>query len=397
MNYFISDRMSSMKPSAIREILKYSSDPEVISLAAGNPAPEAFPVQVVEKITEEILTENPIAALQYSVSEGDPGLRQTLRELLKSRYNIGREGDDLIIVSGAQQGMDLSCKCLCNEGDTIICEDPSFVGSLNAFRSYNANLVGVPIEADGISIEGLEKALKENPNTRFLYLIPNFQNPSSITMSLKKRQEVYRLARQYGVLILEDNPYGDLRFYGEDIPSIKSMDEDGIVIYCGTFSKILSPGLRVGYVVAERSLLSKLIVAKQCSDVHSTILAQLICNKFLTEYDLDAHLKMLRDLYRDRCELMLSEIEKQFHPCIQYTRPEGGLFIWCTLPEGSDIMSFCSRAIQEYKVAVVPGTAFTAVEGAPTTSFRINYTTPPCEKIVQGIQILGKMSHDLFD
>lgn len=391
MNYTFSDRISGLQPSAIREILKFTSDPTVISFAAGNPAPEAFPIGEVQRITAEILQDSPIAALQYSVTEGYQPLRDALTDLLKNRYNIGGQGNGLLVVSGAQQGIDLAVRCLLNDGDTIICEAPSFIGSLNCFRSYRANLVGVDMDEDGINIAKLEAALAANPRTRLIYLIPNFQNPSGITMSWEKRKAVYALAKRFGVLILEDNPYGDLRFSGEHIPAIKTLDTENLVVYCGSFSKILSPGLRVGFVCAANEILQKMTVAKQCNDVHTTILSQMICHKFITECDLDAHIKRLQTIYRGKCKLMLDGIQENFNADISYTTPEGGLFIWCTLPKGSDMMGFCSTAVQN-KVAVVPGSAFTTADDVPTTSFRMNFSTPTDAKIVEGCQILGALT-----
>ncbi len=396
MNYTFSDRIATLKPSAIREILKATSQPGVIPFAAGNPAPEAFPIEEVRNLTYQILSENPIAALQYSISEGYPVLRNRLKEYLKANHNIGREFDDLIIVSGAQQGMEMSCKIFCNEGDTIICEDPSFIGSLNAFRSYRVNLVGVPLQHDGIDVNKLEDALKANPKTKLIYLIPNFQNPSGITMSFEKRKAVLALAKKYDVMIVEDNPYGDLRFAGEAIPSIKSMDEDGHVIYCGSFSKILAPGIRVGHVTAPKEIIAKLTVAKQCEDVHTVILSQMICDGFMSHCDMAGHIAKISEIYKNKCQLMIDGLESEFSPNVQFTRPEGGLFLWCTLPEGADMINFCNIAVKEHKVAVVPGTAFTADTNASSQCFRMNYSTPTNEQIVQGIQILGKLTKELF-
>ena len=395
MKYQFSQKIDSLQPSAIREILKATADPSVISFAAGNPAPEAFPVETVQKIAAEILQENPVLALQYSVTEGYTPLRDRLAVHVKERYGIGQDFDQVLVVSGAQQGICLTAHCLVDDGDTIICESPSFIGSLNAFRSFRSHLVGVEMDDDGINIEKLEAALKANPRTKFIYTIPNFQNPTGITMSLEKRKEVYRLALQYGVMILEDNPYGELRIKGEPVPTIKSLDTEGIVIYCGSFSKVLSPGLRVGYVVAPREIVAKLTVAKQCADVHTTILSQLICDKFLAEYDFDAHIKGLQDIYRKKANLMIGEIDKKFNPAVSHTDPEGGLFLWCTLPEGADMMAFCQAAVENH-VAVVPGTAFLTDESEPTRSVRLNYSTPTDEQIVKGIDILGGLTYKLF-
>lgn len=393
--YNFADRMLGLQASAIREILKFTADPSVISFAAGNPAPEAFPSEAVEKITERILKSNPIAALQYSVSEGYTPLRDKLKADLKARHNIGRECDDLIITSGAQQGIEIACKVMCNAGDTVIVENPSFVGSLNSFRSYEANLVGVEVESDGISIEGLEDALKSNPNTKLVYLIPNFQNPTGITMSIEKRKACYELCKKYGVMILEDNPYGELRFAGTDIPSIKSIDEDGIVIYCGSFSKVLSPGLRVGYACAPKEVIQKMVVCKQASDVHTTALSQMICYEFMEQYDFSEHLKGLRAIYKNKCSLMLDCLAKSINPKITYTRPEGGLFIWCTLPDNVNMNDFCKKAVLN-KVAVVPGNAFLPNDSYKTQSFRINFSTPTDEQIIKGIEILGELTHDII-
>lgn len=282
MNYTFAEQVENLKPSAIREILKYSSDPSVIPFSAGNPAPEAFPTEAVREITARIMSEQPIDALQYSLTEGYPALREHLSGYMKKKHNVGRDFDTLLITSGAQQVMGLAVKALCNKGDVVLCEAPSFIGSLNAFRSLGARLVGVPMDEDGINLEALENAMKTEKNIRFLYTIPNFQNPSGITMSLEKRKAVYALAKKYEVLILEDNPYGDLRYEGEYVPAIKSMDEDGLVLYAGSFSKVLSPGLRVGYAIGPAPVVQKMIVCKQGEDVHTSILAQMICHEFMT-------------------------------------------------------------------------------------------------------------------
>ena len=361
MNYQFADRMGNLKASAIREILKHTQDPSVIPFAAGNPAPEAFPTEEVARISNEILTKTPITALQYSITEGYTPLREALKAQYKAR-NLFHDGDDLLILTGTQQSVDLTTRVLVNEGDTVICEQPSFVGALNAIKAGGANLVGVEMEDDGISIEKLEKALQENKNTKFLYLIPNFQNPSGITMSLEKRKAVYELALKYGVLIFEDNPYGDLRFAGEPVPNIKSMDTEGIVIYAGSFSKIWS---------------------------------QMVCEQFMRENDWDAHIKNLCDIYRKKAKLMLDGMDAHFNPVVNHTVPEGGLFIWGTLPEGVDMMKFCTEAVTEHKVAVVPGTAFMPHETDVTRSFRLNFSTPPDEQIVRGIELLGKMTYNL--
>ncbi|MGN0697006.1 MAG: PLP-dependent aminotransferase family protein, partial [Oscillospiraceae bacterium] len=290
MEYRFSDKVTELKPSAIREILKFTSLPGVISLAAGNPAPEAFPSNEIGEITQRILSEEPVAALQYSVTEGYMPLREALKKRLAEQNSFDPDIDDLIITSGGQQASELSCKTFLNPGDALICEAPSFVGCLNAFKSYNSKLIGIELEEDGMNIEKLEAALKENPSAKLIYVIANFQNPTGLCTSYEKRKAIYELAKKYDVMILEDNPYGDIRFAGENIPSIKSLDTEGRVIYAGSFSKILAPGMRVGFVSAPKEVIQKIVVCKQVSDVHTNILAQMICHEYITKYDLNAHL-----------------------------------------------------------------------------------------------------------
>lgn len=397
MNYTFSDKVSDLKASAIREILKFTSVPGVISFAAGNPAPEAFPTEKIAELSAEILRDDPILALQYSLTEGYPPLRDLLKERMTQCDCFVNGRDDLIVTSGAQQANELSCKVLLNEGDTLICESPSFIGSLNAFKSYSVNLVGVELEEDGISLEKLEETLKTEKNVKLLYLIPNFQNPTGRTMSLAKRKAVYDLACKYDFIILEDNPYGDLRFAGEAIPSIKSMDTEGRVIYTGTFSKILSPGFRVGYVSAPSEIIQKIVVCKQVSDVHTNIWAQIVCHRFMQSVDLDEHFAKLRSIYKEKCELMCSYIDGGFSEKITYTKPEGGLFIWCTLPEDCDMPAFCTKAVKDYKIAVVPGNAFCIKETDKTSSFRLNFSTPTNQQISEGMEILASMTREMFD
>lgn len=393
MNAF-SYRIAGVQPSAIREILKSTADPEVISFAAGNPAPEAFPVEEIRRISGDILREEPIAALQYSITEGYPKLRGWLKEDMAKKGCFNENDEDLIITSGAQQAIETCAKIFCNEGETIICEKNSFIGSLNAFRSYNAKLVGVETDNDGMLPESLEKALKENPRTAFIYIIPNFQNPMGITTSLERRKAILELAYKYNVLIVEDNPYGELRFAGIDIPNIKSMDTRGHVIYAGSFSKVLSPGLRVGYMIAAKNIVSKATVALQTSTVHTNIWAQMVAYRFVTEVDFEKHLENLREIYKRKCALMLNSLKFSMPMSIGFTEPEGGLFIWGTLPCG-DVNAFCKAAIAE-KVAVVPGNAFLMNEKDVSYSFRLNYSTPTDEQIEKGVEILAKVAKTMF-
>ena len=395
MEYNFSRKLAELKPSAIREIFKSLTDPEIISFAAGNPAPESFPVDELAKISADIFANNSTAALQYSITEGYGPLREAVAARQKAKFNIGTAGDSTLIVSGGQQGIELACKVFCNEGDTIICENPSFIGSLNSFRSNGINVVGVELEADGINIRELEKALKQNPRTKLLYVIPTFQNPAGITTSIEKRREILRLAKKYNVVILEDNPYGELRFRGEDVPTLKSMDTEGRVIYCSSFSKILSAGMRVGFVIANEQIISKMAVGKQGEDVHTNIFFQMLCHRYMTECDIDAHIEDIRSIYRHKCDLMLDCIERYVpRDIVTFTRPEGGLFIWGTVKDCDDVTPIVQRLIAK-KVAVVPGSAFNCDTSKKSGSFRLNYSTPTDEQIIEGVKRLGSVFQEL--
>ncbi len=392
--FAFSDRIKTLQPSAIREILKFTSYPDVISFAGGNPAPEAFPVDKIKAIMNEIMDKDPITALQYSVSEGYTPLRDWIKEDLNKKGIFNWSRDDVIITAGAQQCMEMTAKVLCNEGETIICEEPSFIGSLNSFRSYNSKLVGVPMDDEGIDPEKLEQALKDNPRTAFIYLIPNFQNPTGRTMSFERRKQVLALAYKYKTHIIEDNPYGDLRFSGDDVPAIRTMDTEGRVIYAGTFSKTVAPGLRVGYMCAEKSIIAKATCALQVSTVHTSILSQMIVHRFVTEYDFNEHLESLRKIYGHKCDLMLTNLKMKMPQSIKFTEPDGGLFIWGTLPDG-DMDYFVKKAIDR-KVAIVTGKAFLVDERKPTLSFRLNYSTPTDAQIESGVDTLADVAKSIY-
>ena len=393
MNYTFSKNFESLKPSAIREIFKYAADPQVVSLSAGNPAPDAFPVSEISDICTGIFASRPIEALQYNITEGYAPLRAFMKDYLLKKHALVRDFDELIITSGGQQVMELAAKVLCDDGDVIICENPSFIGSLNSFRGLGAKLVGVEVEHDGISIDALRAALNANPAAKIIYTIPNFQNPTGITMSLEKRKAVYALAREFNVLIIEDDPYGEIRFKGTNLPRIKSLDEDGRVIYAGSFSKVIAPGLRVAFALAPDVIIKKMVVAKQGEDVHTSILPQLICEEFLSKYDFESHLENIRAIYRRKAELTEGLLDEKLVPLgIKYNKIEGGLFFWCLLPENvPDMQDFCTRAVKDYKVAVVPGSAFLPDESSQSRCFRINYTTPSDENLSLGIERLGEL------
>lgn len=389
MSYSISKSFAALKPSATREILKATSDPNVIAFAGGSPAVEAFPCEEVKKLTAEILDENPVSALVYGVSEGYDPLRKTVREWLIKRENVVSDDDSVIITSGGTQVMDLATRVLANEGDTVICEEPSFVGSLNCFRSHGLNLVGVPIESDGMNVEALRIAIKDNPNAKFIYTIPNFQNPGGTTLSLGKRKAIYQLAVENDLFIIEDNPYGKLRVEGEDVPAIKSFDDKGIVVYAGSFSKILAPGIRVAYAVVPNKIVGAFTIAKQVSDVHTGVLNQMIISRWFDEYDVDAHIEEIKKIYRRKLNLMCDCLD-EYCGEIKYVRPQGGLFIWAELPNGVDMVDYVKRLVDK-KVAVVPGSAFMIDDTAPCNHIRLNFSTPSDEDIVKGVKIMGEV------
>lgn len=394
MKYEFSHRMSTIQPSAIREILKATADPEMMSFAGGNPSPEAFPVKEIEKISADLLHNEPISVLQYGITEGDKELIEACIHFVNRHEKNYNDCDKMLITSGSQQIMEFAAKCLCNEGDVIVCENPSFLGALNSFKSTGAVLRGIDYRDGQLDINALEKALQDKPKPKFIYVIPNFQNPTGLTMSLEVRKQVLALAKKYQVCILEDNPYGDLRFEGEDIPSIKSLDEDGLVIYAASLSKIIAPGMRIACCIAPTEIIEKFVVAKQANDVHSNLWAQRVMAKYLNDYDIEEHITYIQSLYKEKCEYMLSEMKKSFHPDVKYTIPTGGMFIWATLPHDINMQSFVKEALKQ-KVAVVPGNAFYVDSDKECHSFRLNYSTPSKEKIKEGIRILGKLTYSM--
>lgn len=391
MSYSLSSKFASLKPSAVREILKVTNEPGMIAFAGGSPDTAAFPCEEVKKISAEILSENPVSALVYGVSEGYESLRKTVKEWLKRRENVGSDDDVVIITAGGTQVMDITTRVLTSEGDTVICEEPSFIGSLNCFRSHGCKLAGVPIDEDGMNMEALERVIKENPGAKFIYTIPNFQNPGGTTMSLEKRKRMYELALQNDLVILEDNPYGNLRVAGEDVPAVKSLDTEGIVFYAGSFSKILAPGIRVAYAVIPKKAAGAFTIGKQVSDVHTGVLNQMIVSRWFDEYDVDKHIENIRKIYRRKLNLMCDCLDKYCGGFINYVRPQGGLFIWAKLPDEVDMLKYVN-ALLERKVAVVPGSAFMTDDTAPCSYIRLNFSTPSDDDIVKGVKIMGEVA-----
>ncbi|MFR6065146.1 MAG: PLP-dependent aminotransferase family protein [Eubacterium sp.] len=395
MSYTLSEKFANLKPSAVREILKVTNEPGMIAFAGGSPDTDAFPCEEVKKITAEILNENPVSALVYGVSEGYEPLRKTVAEWLKKRENVSSEEDTVIITAGATQIMDITTRVLCSEGDTVICEEPSFIGSLNCFRSHGCKLAGVPIDDDGMNMQALERVIKENPSAKFIYTIPNFQNPGGTTLSLEKRKEMYRLAKENNLVILEDNPYGNLRVEGEDVPAIKSFDTDGIVVYAGSFSKILAPGIRVAYAVVPNRIAPAFTIGKQVSDVHTGVLNQMIVSRWFDEYDVNKHIENIRKIYRRKLSLMCDCLDKYCSGFISYVKPQGGLFIWAKLPDDVDMLDYVGKLL-ERKVAVVPGSAFMTDDTKPCSYIRLNFSTPSDENIIDGVKIMGEVAKEFI-
>ena len=388
MQYKFSNKANQISGSAIEEILKYAGDPTVISLAGGNPASETFPARELAGIAREILLNQPDLALQYNTPRGYAPFRELLVKRLKEKEGIGRDFDDLFIVTGGQQAVDLTTKVFCDEGDVVLVEEPSFIGALNSFRSYAARLVGVKLEEDGVDVAALEKAMEANPNAKLFYTIPSFHNPTGITTSLEKRKAVYDLCVRHGIVILEDNPYGELTFDGTKIPTYKSMDTEGIVIYCNSFSKVLSPGMRVGYTIAHKDIIVKLVDSKQTCDVHTPILNQLMTFEYLKRYDIDANILKMRELYSRKCKVMLDAIEEYLPAGISHTTPRGGLFVWCDMHGDYDTREVAKQCAEQ-KVVFVPGSTFMVDMEAPCSAFRLNYSTMEDDRIVEGVKLLG--------
>lgn len=389
-----SEKVKHLEASAIREIFKLLAKPGIISFAGGAPAPELFPKDELAEIAADILKNKGEEALQYGITEGYTPLRNWVCEKLKNE-NCFKEGDNCIIVSGGQQGIDLASKSLINPGDGVVCELPSFIGGLNAFRSNNAELFGVPLDDEGIDTEALEDLLKEHKNIKIVYTISSFQNPSGITMSLERRKKLLELAEKYDFIIFEDNPYGDLRFAGEEVAAIKSLDKNGRVVYFSSFSKILSPGLRLGYTCADSALMERMIICKQVEDVHTNVLSQMIAYEYLVRYSIDEHIAHLREVYGRRCKLMIECMDKYFPKCVKHTNPEGGLFIFCTMPEEFDSKDVLKAALDK-GVAFVPGSATMPDDKAKYSTFRMNYSNASEENIEKGIKLLGETLCELM-
>lgn len=390
MEFHFSERMLTLKPSVIREILK-SVTPDMIAFAAGNPSTETFPIDEMGEIANSLFADKSRIAgiLQYGVSEGYQPLRELFFSRMRGKYQTGGDQDELIITSGGQQAIDLLTKAMVDPGDTVIVEGPSFIGSLNTFRTYQANLVAVPMQSDGMDLDALEHCLKTEKNVKFIYIISTFQNPSGYTTSLEKRRAILALAQKYDVLILEDNPYFELRYEGEYVPNIKSLDTEGRVVFAGSYSKILSAGIRLGYAIGHRDLIAKLVIGKQATDVHTNLFFQVVAAEYMSRYDLDAHIEKARGIYREKRDLMLRCLEQKLPQDVTFSRPQGGLFVWMELPEGSDGKALAALTVEQ-KVSIVPGNCFMVDDEKVNRGVRLNYSMPSKEQIERGTDILAE-------
>ena len=384
----LADRMEGMKASEIRELLKLTAQPEIISFAGGLPAPELFPVEEIAKVTTDLLAKEGRQLLQYATTEGRPSLRAKIAKRMADKYHTVVDKDDILITTGSQQCLDFCGKLFINPGDVVLCESPSYLGALNAFNAYQPKFVEVPTDNGGLIPEELDKILAATPNCKFIYVIPDFQNPTGRTWSLERRKAFMEVVNKYDLAVVEDNPYGELRYEGEILPSLKSLDTKGLVMFLGTFSKIFTPGLRLGWVAAEHSLLEKFVQIKQSADLHTSNFDQGVVDAYIDNYDLDAHVKEIVALYKHRRDVILKAMEENFPAGCEWTHPEGGLFLWLTVPEGVSALKVFNKCI-EAKVAGVIGDAFYP-NGKTDRSMRINFSNMPDERIVEGINRMAK-------
>jgi 2-aminoadipate transaminase len=393
-------RTERMTSSIIRELLKLTQLPDIISFAGGLPGPDLFPVEEIKEATEIVLETRGRAALQYSTTEGYPPLREMIVRHM-ARYGIVVDIDNVLITSGSQQALDLIGKILINQGDKILTEDPTYLGALQAFTMYGADFVTVPTDHEGMVTSKLEEALRAGP--KFIYALPNFQNPSGVTLSYDRRRELIRASDQYGIPIIEDDPYGQLRYEGEHIKPLVVLDAEclecnhngkytGNVIYLSTFSKTLAPGLRMAWVAAPKEVINKLVQAKQGSDLQCSTFDQMVAFEVGHGGFIDRHVHRIREVYGHRRKVMLGALDKAFpDPSlgVHWTRPEGGLFLWATLPEWMDTGALLKEAVSEFKVAFVPGSPFFPGGGGRNT-MRLNFSHSNDEQIEEGIGRIGR-------
>jgi 2-aminoadipate transaminase len=394
MQVQLARRMGNVQASAIREILKVTERPDVLSFAGGLPAPEAFPVEAMARAHAEVLARDGAAALQYGPTEGAMPLRAWVAERMTHK-GLPASVEQVLITTGSQQGLDLVGKTLLDPGDLVAVEAPSYLAALQSFSTYEARFAVVGSDEHGMRVDELE-ALLRHARVKMIYVVPNFQNPRGTTLSLERREKLVRLARQHNVTVLEDDPYAELRYRGEVLPPVAGLDPRAPVIHLGSFSKTLAPGLRLGYAIADERMIRALVIAKQAADLHSGQLSQLAAARLLTTFDFEGHLRKLRALYGERCAAMVAAVARHL-PCgSTWTEPEGGLFVWAQLPDSVDAQDLLASAMLE-RVAFVPGAPFYPRDPRRST-LRLNFSNRPPELIAEGIARLGacaeRMLHD---
>ena len=380
-------RMDGVKPSEIREILKLTARPEIISFAGGLPAPELFPVDDIRVASDLVLKEDGPVALQYATTEGNPKLRTQIAERLGRKNNIHTDMGHIFMTAGSQQGLDYCGKLFLDPGDVVLVESPSYLGALNAFQVYQPKFIEVPTDGDGMIMEELEKILASTPNVKLIYVIPDFQNPSGRTWPLERRKKFMEIINKYEVFAIEDNPYGDLRYAGEFLPALKSLDTKELILYMGTFSKVLSPGYRLGWICCSQELMWKFNMIASAAVLQTSTVCMMTVSKYLELFDLDAHVEKIRACYKHRCGLMLESMDRYFPEEVSFTRPQGGLFTWAELPSYIDTKVMATQALEKL-VAYVPGIGFFP-NGGNHSCMRLNYSCMPDERIVEGIHRLG--------
>lgn len=388
MEFKFAKRMESMKASEIREILKVAERPEVISFAGGLPAPELFPVEEIKEVSRIVLEEEGAKALQYSSTEGYTPLREWIAQRMNTRLGTCLESENILITHGSQQALDLTGKVFLDEGDVVLCESPTYLAAISAFRAYGCEFVEVPTDDDGMIPEELERILENTEKVKLIYIIPDFQNPTGRTWSLDRRERLVKAATKHQVMIIEDNPYGELRFEGSDLPSVKSFDQTGRVLCYGTFSKTFCPGYRIGWVAGDKRIIEKYVLVKQGTDLQCNTLAQREIAKYLELYNIDEHIAKIREVYRRRRDLMVQTMEKEFPKEVIFTRPQGGLFAWVELPAKVNAREVLEKSLEK-NVAFVPGGSFFP-NGGKENTFRINYSNMPEERIIEGMKRLGE-------
>lgn len=383
-----SKRMDRMQSSEIRELLKLTAKPDIISFAGGLPAPELFPVEEIASIAHDLLQKEGMQLLQYAATEGRPSLRAKISKRMQDKYGAKVSDDEILITTGSQQCLDFAGKLFLDPGDTVLCESPSYLGALNAFNAYEPNFVEVPTDDGGLLPDELDKILAQDKRCKFIYVIPDFQNPTGRTWSLARRKKFMEVVNKYNLPVLEDNPYGELRYEGESLPSLKSLDTKGLVMFLGTFSKIFCPGLRLGWVAAEKTVLSEYIKIKQSADLHTSNFDQGVVDAYMEKYNLDKHVEEIKELYKHRRDLILDTMKKELPNGTKWTHPEGGLFLWLTFPEGCSANKVFHKCIS-MKVAGVTGDAFYP-NGKTDRNMRINFSNMPDEKIIEGVKRMAQ-------